>query len=328
MSMNNQPVGIAQRKLGPWTVSAMGLGCMPMSGMPSERGAILNDREGAIAVIHAALDAGITLLDTADIYSPSWKTMGHNERLVGEALRSWSGTKNAKAKIVIASKNGITRGPNESWGRASSRDYLLRAAEASALRLGVEKIALWQHHRLDPATPFETQFENVLVLIEAGLVERIGVSNYSAAQLRRAIEIGGKPEEGGVISVQNEFSPRYRRESDVLDVCQEYGIAFFSYSPFGGVQSSAQLGDGNFTGFTKLAQRKGVSAYAIGIAWLLHTSPMIIPIPGATRVSSVLDSFKGVGVSLSSQELDELNASLPENDPIDGDLLEQPIFLR
>ena len=306
----------------------MGLGCMPMSGMPSERAAILDDRAGAIAVIHAALDAGITLLDTADIYSPSWNTMGHNERLVGEAFRSWSGSPAAKSKVVIASKNGITRGPNESWGRASSRDYLLRAAEASALRLGVEKIQLWQHHRLDPAIPFETQFENVLVLLEAGLVERIGVSNYSAAQLRRAIEIGGKPEEGGVISVQNEYSPRYRREADVLEVCQEYGIAFFSYSPFGGVQNSAQLGDGNYSRFADLARRKEVSAYAIGIAWLLKTSPMIIPIPGATRISSVLDSLTGVGVSLSDEEMDSLNASLPESDPIDGDILEQPIFLR
>ncbi len=317
-----------ERKLGDWKVSPMGLGCMPMSGMPAIKAAILEDRDGAISVIHAALDAGITLLDTADIYSPSWKTMGHNERLVGQALRSWSGSAPAKAKVIIATKNGITRGPNESWGRASTRDYLLRAAEASALRLGVEKIQLWQHHRLDPATPFETQFENVLVLKEAGLVERIGVSNYNAAQLLRAIEIGGKPEEGGVISVQNEFSPRYRREADVLEVCREYGIAFFTYSPFGGAQNSAQLGEGDFASFSHLARTKQVSAYAIGIAWLLHTSPMIIPIPGATRKSSVLDSLTGVGVSLSQDEMEALNSSLPESDPIDGDIVEQPIFLR
>lgn len=101
-------MSLPERSLGPWKVSAMGLGCMPLSGLPASKAAILDDRPGAISVIHAALDAGVTLLDTADIYALSWDTFGHNERLVGEAFKSWSGSKEAKAKVVIATKGSIT----------------------------------------------------------------------------------------------------------------------------------------------------------------------------------------------------------------------------
>lgn len=318
---------IPQRALGPWKVSAMGLGGMPLSGMPAEKAAILNDRQGAIGVVHAALDAGVTLIDTADIYSPSWDTFGHNELLIGEAFRSWSGSQEAKLNVVIATKGGITRGPKESWGRCGSRDYFLRAAEASALRLGVEKIQLWQHHRLDPSMPFETQFENVLVLLERGLVERIGVSNYNAEQLRRAINIGGTPAQGGVVSIQNEFSPNYRHATQVHEVCEENGIAFLAYSPFSGVNSSKLMGEGKYGDFAKVGASRNLSAYAIGIAWLLKVSPSIIPIPGATRIASVLDSLSGVSVELTDDEMERLNTSLPENSPVDGDLLEQPPFI-
>lgn len=299
---------------------------MPLSGMSSTKVAILDDRAGAIAVIHAALDSGITLLDTADIYAPSWNTFGHNERLVGEAFRSWSGSSDAKSKVVIATKGGITRGPGESWGRAASRDYLLRAAEASALRLGVEKIQLWQHHRLDPSVPFETQFESVLVLLERGLVEHIGVSNYNAEQLRCAIKIAGTPAQGGVISIQNQFSARYRRDADVFDLCEEKGIAFLSWSPLGGVGRSEILGQGGFGAFGEIGKTKNTSAYAIAIAWLLHRSSAIIPIPGATKISSILDSITGTAISLSADELALINSSLPEDSPLDGELVDQPVF--
>lgn len=319
-------MALPQRTLGSWKVSAMGLGCMPLSGMSSTRSAILDDRAGAIAVIHAALDAGVTLLDTADIYAPSWDTMGHNEQIVGDAFASWTGSAEAKSKVVIATKGGITRGPNESWGRSSSRDYLLRAAEASALRLGVEKIQLWQHHRLDPSIPFETQFENVLALLERGLVERIGVSNYSAEQLRRAIDIGGIASQGGVISIQNQFSPRYRREAEVFELCQEFGIAFLPWSPLGGIGRAKGLKMGEFGAFDEVGAAKGISAYATTIAWLLHRSLMMIPIPGATRIESIKDNLAGVSVSLSITEMAKLNESLPADLPLDGELMDQPPF--
>jgi aryl-alcohol dehydrogenase-like predicted oxidoreductase len=304
----------------------MGLGCMPLSSLRSPRPAILDDRDGAIALIHAALNAGITLLDTADIYAPSWDTMGHNEQIVGDAFASWAGSAEAKSKVVIATKGGITRGPNESWGRSSSRDYLLRAAEASALRLGVKKIQLWQHHRLDPTIPFETQFENVLALLENGLVERIGVSNYNAEQLRRAIDLGGTPSQGGVISIQNQFSPRYRRESEVFDLCQKFGIAFLPWSPLGGIGRAKGLKTGEFGAFAEVGAAIGISAYAATIAWLLHRSLMMIPIPGATRIESLRDNLTGVSVSLSITDMTKINESLPADSPVDGELIDQPPF--
>jgi len=304
----------------------MGLGCMPLSTMSPNRMEILNDPEGAVAVIHAALDAGVTLIDTADIYAPSWDTFGHNERLVGAAFSTWNGSPEAKNKVVIATKGGITRGPKERWGLESSLDYLLRAVEASALRLGLDQIKLWQHHRLDPSMTFEDQFENVLALLERGLIERIGVSNYSAEQLRRAIDIGGTPDQGGVISVQNQFSPRYRNEAEVMDVCEEFGIAYLPWSPLGGIGRAEGVGTGEFGAFGEVGASLGVSAYATVIAWLLQTSPTVIPIPGASKISSVMDSLSGLSVTLTEEEMSILNSSLPEDEPLDEELLNQPAF--
>jgi aryl-alcohol dehydrogenase-like predicted oxidoreductase len=317
---------LPQRALGPWEVSAMGLGCMPLSAMSPKRREILEDPEGAVSVIHAALDAGVTLIDTADIYAPSWDTFGHNERLVGGAFNSWAGTSEAKNIVVITTKGGITRGPKESWGRASSLDYLLRAVEASALRLGLDRIKLWQHHRLDPSMTFEDQFENVLALLERGIIERIGVSNYNAEQLRKAVKMGGRPEQGGVISVQNQFSPRYRNEADVMKVCEEFGIAYLPWSPMGGIGRADQLGAGELGAFRQVGLARGVSAYAVTIAWHLHTSPTIIPIPGATKISSVTDSLLGLSLTLTDEELSILDSSLPQDAPLDGELLDQPLF--
>lgn len=317
---------LPQRTLGPWEVSAIGLGCMPLSAMSPNRLEILNDPEGAVAVIHAALDAGVTLLDTADIYAPSWDSFGHNERLVGAAFSSWNGSPEAKNRVVIATKGGITRGPQESWGLASSLDYLLRAVEASALRLGVNHIKLWQHHRLDASMVFEDQFENVLALLERGLIERIGVSNYSAEQLRRAVKMGGTPDQGGVISVQNQFSPKYRHEADVMEVCEEFGIAYLPWSPFGGIGKAEGLGAGEFGAFREVGLTLGVSAYATAIAWLLQTSPMLIPIPGATKASSVRDCLIGLSLLLTDEEMSLLNSSLPQDAPVDEHMGEPPPY--
>ena len=319
-------MSLPNRSLGPWKVSAVGLGCMPLSGMPSTKAAMVNNRVGAIAVIHAALDAGVTLIDSSDIYAPSWKTFGHNESLIGEAFTSWTGSSEAKSKVVIATKGGITRGPNESWGRATSKDYFLRAAEASALRLRVDKIQLWQHHRLDPEVTFETQFENILVLRERGLVEHIGVSNYSAEQLRRAIEIGGSPAQGGVISIQNQFSARYRCEAEVIDLCEENGIAYLPWSPLGGVNLSSHLAQDGSGAFSEIGKSKNLSAYAVAIAWLLHRSPSMLPIPGATRIESILDSLTGISLSLSNDEIAQIEASLPPDSELDAELVLQPSF--
>ena len=157
------------RVLGPYKVPAVGLGCMPLSGMPPSKDWILKERDTAIGVIQAALDAGVRLLDTSDIYAPTWNSIGHNEILVAEAVRTWNGTPEEKDAIVIATKGGITRAPEEgNWfgvsGRDASEHYLYRAVEASAAKMQLSTIKLWQHHRLNHFMPFEEQFENVMKL--------------------------------------------------------------------------------------------------------------------------------------------------------------------
>jgi len=317
---------IAQRKLGPYSVSAIGMGCMPLS-FPQERDPnLVNDPERAIGVLHAALDAGITLFDTADIYAPTWNTMGHNEVLVGEAFRTWNGTPEQKAKVVLTTKAGITREENGTMfghsGRNSSKHYLYRAVEASASRMGLSKIPLWQHHRTDPSMSFAEQFDNVITLKDHGYVAEIGLSNVNAAMLQHAIKAGGTPAQGGIISVQNEYSPNYQHWADVIDICNEYGIAFLPWSPLGGGGNFRRLASGEIGSFAAMAEQKGVSAYALAIAWHLAQFPTSIPIPGASKASSILDSLSGTQIILSDDEIAELNQSCPTDTPINGELLD------
>ena len=313
-----------QHKLGNRQVSAIGVGCMNVSWIWSNGAALdpVRRQESAIPAIHAALDAGVTLLDTADIYAPTWDAFGHNEVFVAEALRTWSGTKEQKDKVVVATKAGISRQPGERWGRNGSLDYLLRAAEASAGRLGVEKIDLWQHHRLDPEIVFETQVANILALKERGIVDQIGVSNYDAKQLEIAIKIAGGPDEGGIVSIQNEFSPRYRYDLDVLAVCEKYGIAYFPWSPLGGMNNKKAITDSD--AFEEVANKHNVSKYAIALAWEIKTSPSVIPIPGATRTESILDCITALDVTLSDEDFEYLNANLPEQAEYSSELVPKP----
>jgi aryl-alcohol dehydrogenase-like predicted oxidoreductase len=319
------------RALGPFKVPAVGLGCMPLSGMPPSKQWILKERESALGVVHAALDAGVRLLDTSDIYAPTWNSVGHNEILVAEAVRTWSGSAAQKEEIVIATKGGITRAPLENdWlgivGRDASEHYLYRAVEASAAKMQVSTIKLWQHHRLNHFMPFEEQFENVMKLKAHGIVQNIGVSNYSAEQLRRAIKIGGTPAQGGLVSIQNEWSPRSRAWADVRELCIEHGIAFLPWSPLGGIDNTDSLENGSYDAFGEVAKAHSVSKFAIAIAWHLATSPVSIPIPGATRKESILDSLTGLNVKLTAQELEMLDASLPPNPPLADDLVPQAPF--
>ena len=321
---------ITQRALGPYSVSAIGMGCMPLS-FPHDRSPdLINQPDVAISVIHAALDAGITLLDTADIYAPSWNSMGHNEVLVGKALATWNATPEQKSKVIITTKAGITREKDGSMfgkgGRNATKHYLYRAVEASAYKLGLAKIPLWQHHRTDPAISYEEQFENIMSLKEHGYVAEIGLSNVTAEMLRHAIKAGGTPAQGGIISVQNEFSPNYRHWADVIDICNEYGIAYLPWSPLGGGGNFKKIATGEIGAFKTMADSKGVSPYALTIAWHLNQFPTSIPIPGASKASSILDSLSGVDIKLTDSEIAELNASGPTNTPESQELLDDLKF--
>jgi aryl-alcohol dehydrogenase-like predicted oxidoreductase len=218
-------------------------------------------------------------------------------------------------QAIIATKGGITRKPGEVWGRNASLDYLLRAAEASAGRLGVSKISLWQHHRLDPNMPFEQQLENLAGLRQRGIIEHIGVSNYSAKQLRRALEVVGP-----IASVQNQFSPVYRNEADVFEVCESNGIAYLPWSPSKGLHAGNPR-----TVIHEVADELELSPYAVGVAWLRSLSSSVVPIPGVTRTESVVDSIAGANLLLDTSVLDRINRELPESLPMDSELLsDQP----
>lgn len=274
--------------------------------------------QNVLSALHSAMDSGVTLFDTADIYASAWNKFGENELMVADAVRTWSGTADQKAKIVIATKAGITRKPGEVWGRNSSIDYLLRAAEASAGRLGVSKLSLWQHHRLDPNLPFEEQVQNLDALRQRGIVEHIGVSNYSAKQLRRALEILGTPAEGGIVSVQNQLNPVYRNDLDVLEVCEDHGIAYLPWSPSKGVKDLDSV-------FAEIANGRSVSTHAVALAWLRSLSPMMVPIPGVTRIATVQDNLSALELELTSEELAQIENSLPPTLPMDAELMsDQP----
>ena len=312
------------RRLGPWHVGAVGLGLMNVSwkGRPGTDPVLRV--EHAIAGIHAALDAGVTLLDTANVYAPAWNDIGHNEALVKEALDSWQAPAEAKSALVIATKGGITRSEGEVWGRDGSLDHLLAAIDHSMQMLGVSRVQLYQHHRLDPDIDLETQIENLGELKNRGLTEHIGVSNYNAEQLQVAIDILGGPNDGGVVSVQNELSPFSRNNLDVLDICAEYGVAFLPWSPLGGSKKVEQLASGEVGAFATLAQEMGISVPRLVLAWLLHFSPHIIALPGATRPESVRDSVGAASVELTAEQVEALTRSLPESLPVDERLFPFP----
>ncbi len=296
------PLGVERRRLGPWRVSAIGIGCMPMS-FPG----MVDERERALHAIHAALDAGFTLLDTADIYAPSWDTMGHNETLVAEAVRTYSGD---VADVVLATKGGITRQDGEGWGRDSSPDGLRRAAEASLARLG--RIDLYQHHRHDPSLSYAVQMITLGSIRDAGIAATIGLSNATRAEVDLAVEILGGPDDGGIVSVQNEWSPRFREDADVIDRCAELGIAFLPWSPLGGSDQAHDLGSLR-QHFAAVADRIGASPQETALAWLLARSPVVIPIPGITRAATVASLVRAEALALTEADVAYLDAS-PSDD--------------
>lgn len=216
-----------RRRIGDRLVTTMGLGCMPVS-FPEHAA----DRDRGISVIHRAIDLGLTLLDTANIYAPSWDAVGHNEEIVGAALRSYAGVSDL-SEVLVATKGGITRSQGEVWGRDATREGLVRAAEASRDALGVEIIDLYQLHRPDPALSYAEQVRSLAAVRDEGIARMIGLSNATLPELEVALETVGGPEEGGIVSVQNEFSPRFRGDPEVLEACTQRGIAFLPGHPSG-----------------------------------------------------------------------------------------------
>ncbi len=292
------------RALGPFKVSAIGLGCMPMSMNNDNE---YPDRADAVATIHAALDAGVTLLDTADIYAPSWDTFGHNEELVAEALRTYGTLPDG---LVVATKGGITRGPGEQWGRDGSLEYLRTAVEGSLRRLGVDVIDLYQWHRPDRSMDYAEVVGHFRTLADEGKVRCVGISNANIEEIRIAQDVLG---DGGLVSVQNEFSPRYRASEDELRYCAGQGIAFLPWSPLGGTGGGGRSVGEEFPAFAEIAADHGVSPQQVVLAWELALSDRVIPIPGARRAESIVDSAAAADLVLSAEEVSRCSATADEN---------------
>ena len=284
-----------QRTIGNVQVGAIGLGGMPMSieGRP--------DTERSIRTIHAALDAGVTLIDTADAYHLHADEVGHNESLIAQAVSSWGGD---TSNVLIATKGGHLRPGDGSWTLNGSPAYLREAAEASLKRLGVEAIGLYQFHRPDPNVPYEDSIGALRDLLDEGKIRMAGISNADVGQIRQAQEILG----GRLVSVQNQFSPAFRSSEAELRLCDDLGIAFLPWSPLGGITKAGELGE-RFEAFARVAEAHGVSPHRVTLAWMLAKSPVVIPIPGASRPESITDSAQAPELVLDDAEVNELDAA-------------------
>lgn len=285
------------RRIGSLTVSALGLGAMPLSQGRDKPAT----PEQATATIHAALDAGVTFLDTADIYAATWDTMGHNEKFVAEALRTWTGD---RSSVVVATKGGITRSEGEVAGRNGSATYLRAALEKSLTNLEMDAADLYYWHRPDRSIRYAEGVEALAALKEEGLIREIGISNANVEEIEVAREVLG---DGGLAAVQNEFSPTFFHTAlRELRHCGEHGIAFVPWSPLGGTGGGASAVGERFPQIQKIADAHGVSPQQVVLAWELSLGDHVVPIPGASRPESITDSALAMTLELSAEELEEL----------------------
>ena len=309
------------RKLGNsgLEVSALGLGCMRMSF-----GDKPTDKQEMIALLHAAVERGITFFDTAEVYGPFT-----NEELVGEALEPFKG------QVVIATKFGWKhgeKGPHPSMGPDSRPEQIRRVAEASLKRLRVEAIDLFYQHRPDPNVPIEDMAGAVKDLIQAGKVKHFGLSESNAEQIRRAHAV--QP----VTALQSEYSIWWRViEAEILPTCEELGIGLVPYSPLGRGYLTGKI-DENTTydstdirshnpRFTpeaikanrvvidlleRIAEQKGATPAQIALAWLLAQKPWILPIPGSRKLERLEENIGAVDIQLTSEDLREIEDAMSQ----------------
>jgi len=274
------------------SVSVLGLGGMPMS---------LADRPPrtrAIATIHAALDAGIDFIDTADVYCIDDDDIGHNEALIREAVETHS----LGSQALIATKGGLRR-PSGDWTVDARPERLQEACEHSLKVLGVECIELYQLHAPDERVPFADSVGALARLQEVGKVQHIGLSNVNVDEIRSAMDVCE------IVSVQNRCHAGWRSsfENGVVDFCAEHDILFLAHSPVGGYRSHVSLTAEPVV--REIAESSGASAYRVVLAWLLQRSPAILPIPGASRPHSITDSASASTLTLTPQQMAQIDAA-------------------
>jgi aryl-alcohol dehydrogenase-like predicted oxidoreductase len=286
---------VQERLIGHRTVSAIGLGEMPLSieGRP--------DEAQAMATIHASLDAGVTIIDTADAYALSTDEHGHGERIVAKALATYGSSTD---HVLVATKGGHRRPGDGSWTVHGDPAYVKQACDASLKALGVEAIGLYQYHRPDPKVPYADSVGALAELLDAGKILMAGISNATVAQIDLAQEILG----GRLVSVQNEFSPRFRSSEGELEHCETLGLAFIPWSPLGGIGRAGQI-DGDYPAFTEVAAEVDSTPQQVTLAWMLAKGTRVIPIPGSSRPATAQASAAAADLVLSAGQMARLDAA-------------------
>jgi aryl-alcohol dehydrogenase-like predicted oxidoreductase len=286
------------RTLGQQQVGAIGLGLMTFDQTGTQ------PRQQLLDTVTAALDAGVTLFDTADAYGPGDEkgagAQGENERLIASILDELG----VRDRVLLATKGGHVRTDGGAWDLDSTPEHLHRAVDDSLARLGVEQLFLWQHHRPDPNVPYDEVIGTMKEIADSGKVAHLGLSNADPDQIRAAHAVLGD----ALVSVQNQFSPKFRSSRPEIDVCEELGLAFLPWSPLGGLSDAKELAE-KHPAFAEIAADRGVSAQQVALAWELAQSPCVIPIPGAKRPSSITDSVAAADLELTDDELARLDAS-------------------
>jgi aryl-alcohol dehydrogenase-like predicted oxidoreductase len=279
------------RRLGDAEVFPIGLGAMPLSleGRP--------DEDRAIRTIHAALDAGVNLIDTADAYALDEHDVGHNERLIAKALRG------RRDGVIVATKGGHTR-RGRAWELDGRPEHIRAACEASLRALETDVIDLYQFHRPDPDVPYAESIGAFRDLRDEGKVRWVGVSNASNEQLEEALGVVD------VVSVQNQLaldftSPIAKGE---VALAAERGLAFLPWSPLGGIGRAD--GTADVSPVARAADAHGVSPQQVVLAWLLALSPAVIPIPGSSRPETIADSARAAELELRVAEVAAISAAV------------------
>jgi pyridoxine 4-dehydrogenase len=283
MTITDQSAGTIE--IGAHRVRRLGFGAMRITGRgiwgpPA-------DHDEAIAVLRRAVELGVNLIDTADSYGPDV-----SEELIAEALHPYPDD------LLIATKGGLTRtGPGE-WPRDGRPEHLREACEGSLRRLKLETIELYQHHSPDSKVPYEESIGALKELQDEGKIRNIGVSNVSIDQLEAAREIVE------VVSVQNRFNLTDRHSGDVLERCEDLGIAFFPWAPIAAGELAEPGGP-----VDRIASAHDASPSQVALAWLLARSPVITPIPGTSSVEHLEENLAAASVDLSADEVAELDAA-------------------
>jgi aryl-alcohol dehydrogenase-like predicted oxidoreductase len=268
---------------GEISIHRLGYGAMQITG-PGVWGPP-RDRAEAIRVLKRLPELGVNFIDTADSYGPDV-----SEQLIHEALHPYDG-------LLIATKAGFTRSGPNAWHINCRPDYLIAQAHKSRRQLGVEQIALWQLHRIDPKVPRAEQFGAVKQLLDEGIIRHAGLSEVSVADIKAASEVFR------VATVQNSYNLAARHSDDVVDYCEANGIGFIPYYPLGG--------DGELTrpggALDRLAKAKGATQGQVALAWLLKRSPVMLPIPGTSKVAHLEENVGAAAITLTDEEFASLD---------------------